>query len=60
MASKYLRELAMRAFNEFWCGRVPELAPTAGYPQDAKRFMSAIQTAKTELGIDDGLLWRDR
>ena len=26
MASKYLRELAMRAFNEFWRGRVPGLA----------------------------------
>ena len=38
MASKYLRELAMRAFGEFWCPRVPGLRPTAGYPQDARRF----------------------
>ena len=40
MTSKYLRELAMRAFNEFWCGRVHDLAPTAGYPRDARRFFA--------------------
>ncbi len=60
MTSKYLRELAMRAFNDYWCGRVAELAPTAGYPRDARRFMNAIQAVKTELGIADGVLWRDR
>ena len=43
MASKYLRELAMRAFNDFWCTRVPGLAPTAGYPRDARRFKTAIE-----------------
>jgi len=58
MASKYLRELAMRAFNEFWCSRVPCLAPTAGYPQDARRFMAAITPAQRELGIDDNTIWR--
>ena len=35
MASKYLRELAMRPFNEFWSRHVPELKPTAGYPLNA-------------------------
>jgi hypothetical protein len=60
MTSKYLRELAMRAFNDFWCGRVPDLAPTAGYPGDARRFMDAIQTARSELGIADAVLWRER
>lgn len=58
MASKYLRELAMRAFNEFWLSRVPGLAPTAGYPQDARRFMTAITPVQRELGIDDNLIWR--
>ncbi len=37
MASKYLRELAMQAFNAFWGERVPDLKPTGGYPQDARR-----------------------
>ena len=34
MTAKYLRELSMRAFNEFWCARVTGLRPTAGYPMD--------------------------
>jgi len=60
MASKYLRELAMRAFNDFWIARVPELRPTAGYPGDARRFMQGIAAAQAALGLDDGLLWRER
>ncbi|MBI3837270.1 MAG: hypothetical protein HY288_04955 [Planctomycetia bacterium] len=60
MASKYLRELAMRAFNDFWCGRVPDLAPTAGYPLDARRFRAAIHEAQLALGIADRIVWRDR
>ena len=58
MASKYLRELAMRAYNRFWCGRVPGLAPTAGYPLDAKRFKAAIASAQAQLAIPDRLVWR--
>ncbi len=60
MVSKYLRELAMRAFNDFWCCRVPDLKPTAGYPGDAKRFKRAIAAAQNELGIGDNILWRSR
>jgi ribonuclease HII len=60
MASKYLREAAMRAFNDFWCRRVSGLRPTAGYPQDANRFKAEIAAAQAELGIDDRLLWRSR
>lgn len=58
MASKYLRELAMRALNAFWCSRVAGLAPTAGYPQDALRFKEAIAPLQRRLGVDDRLLWR--
>ncbi len=60
MASKYLRELAMRALNEFWCSRVSDLRPTAGYPQDAKRFKAHIGAVQAELQIDDRVLWRVR
>ncbi len=60
MASKYLRELAMRALNDFWCRRIDGLRPTAGYPQDAKRFKAEIAAAQAELGIDDRVLWRAR
>ncbi len=60
MASKYLREAAMRAFNHYWCQQVPDLRPTAGYPQDAKRFKDAIGPMQAALGFDDALLWRLR
>lgn len=60
MACKYLRELAMRSFNQYWAARVEGLKPTAGYPVDAKRFHAEIQDAQAELGIDDQLLWRCR
>ena len=60
MASKYLRELAMRAFNDFWCARLDDLKPTAGYPQDAKRFRQDIADVQAELGIEDGILWRTK
>ncbi len=60
MTAKYLRELAMRAWNEFWRRLVPGLAPTAGYPQDAVRFKSEIAAAQSRLGIDDNLLWRTK
>ena len=60
MASKYLRELAMRAFNDFWCGKLKGLRATAGYPQDAKRFRQAIADLQADLGIQDNVLWRTR
>ena len=60
MASKYLRELAMQAFNEFWRRRVPGLLPTAGYPQDAKRFRADIAAAQHRLHVSDHVLWRNR
>jgi hypothetical protein len=60
MASKYLRELAMRALNAFWRARLPELRPTAGYPGDARRFKEEITPLQRELKIDDHMLWRMR
>lgn len=60
MASKYLRELAMAAFNGYWCQRVPGLLPTAGYPVDAARFRQAIAETQAALGIADQVLWRKR
>ncbi len=60
MASNYLRELAMRALNDFWCSRIDGLKPTAGYPLDAKRFKAQIAELQKELDIDDRILWRNR
>ena len=60
MASKYLRELAMLAFNDFWGQRVPGLKSTAGYPEDARRFKAEIAACQTRLQIPDRSLWRNR
>lgn len=58
MVSKYLREHSMRAFNHFWCSQVADLRPTAGYPEDAKRFRRDIAGCQQRLGIEDDVLWR--
>jgi len=52
MYAKYLRERYMSAFNAFWCAQIPGLAPTAGYPEDSKRFLSAIEPKRGEISID--------
>lgn len=58
MASKYLRELCMLEFNRFWQEHVPGITPTAGYPNDAARFLNAIRPAMQKLGLDEPALWR--
>jgi len=60
LVSKYQRELAMMAWNSFWCGRLPGLKPTAGYGNDANRFDQEIRALSDELKIDRRLLWRTR
>jgi hypothetical protein len=60
MVSKYLRELAMEAFNRFWQHHVPGVTPTKGYPADAKRFRREIAAVQQRLKIPDSVLWRER
>lgn len=60
MLAKYLRELAMQSFNEYWRRDIPHLAPTAGYPTDARRFKREIAARQVALGIEDRVLWRAR
>jgi hypothetical protein len=60
MIAKYLREVFMRPFNDFWCARIPGLRPTAGYPRDSHRFRAQIRDVQLALGIDDRVLWRCR
>ena len=50
MLAKYLREVFMRQFNAFWLQHVPGIEPTAGYPNDSKRFYGLIQRAMTATG----------
>ncbi len=39
MAAKLARETLMARFNRHWCARLPELKPTAGYTEDARRWL---------------------
>lgn len=48
MTAKFIRELAMARFNRYWCARVPELKPTAGYVQDARRWLDDLNGVLTE------------
>ena len=58
MTAKYVRELAMHAFNAFWSERAPGLAATAGYPVDAKRWLAAAGEAVRAEGVPAAALWR--
>jgi hypothetical protein len=58
MTAKYLRERAMEAFNAYWQRQIPDLRPTAGYPEDAKRFRSAVASRLEQLAIPDNVFWR--
>jgi len=58
MTAKYVRELAMQAFNAFWSARLPGLAPTAGYPVDARRWRRDAAAALAAEAIVDDALWR--
>jgi ribonuclease HII len=58
MTAKYLRDLCMRSFNDFWTRHVPGLRPTAGYPVDAGRFWKEIAPTVRRLGIPRDSLWR--
>lgn len=40
--AKYARELVMGAFNEHFAALCPEVAPTAGYVTDARRWLDEV------------------
>ena len=58
ITAKYVREVVMHAFNEHWCGLMPGLSPTAGYPVDAVRWRGAAADLIRRVGIADDDLWR--
>ena len=60
MTAKYLRELHMVLLNRWWSTHVTNLKPTAGYPQDAGRFIGEVEAARKDLGIESSLLVRSR
>ncbi|MFM8892426.1 MAG: hypothetical protein ACKOTB_12530 [Planctomycetia bacterium] len=58
LTAKYVREVVMHAFNAHWCGLVPGLAPTAGYPVDAARWRREAADLIGRAGIPDDDVWR--
>ena len=58
MTAKYLREIAMRSFNLYWSTLIPGLPPTAGYPQDAQRFLASISSHSAYNALPADVLWR--
>ncbi|HIA28184.1 MAG TPA: hypothetical protein EYN79_08765 [Planctomycetes bacterium] len=60
MTAKYLRELHMKLLNRWWQEHLPELRPTAGYPQDAPRFIAEVESKRLSLGIPAEVLIRQR
>jgi ribonuclease HII len=58
--SKYVREIFMTLLNAYWTGLNPEIRRTAGYPQDALRFLDDIRSTAAAAGIDLELIVRER
>jgi ribonuclease HII len=51
MLAKYVRELLMERFNEYWRRWLPDLRPTAGYYTDARRFLADIRPVVGQAGV---------
>ncbi|OQY38829.1 MAG: hypothetical protein B6229_05000 [Spirochaetaceae bacterium 4572_7] len=45
MFSKYMRELAMISFNNYWQIKIPNIKRTAGYYTDGIRFLKELENA---------------
>jgi ribonuclease HII len=60
MFSKYVRECYMKLFNGFWRSHLPKVRTTAGYAEDAGRFLKEIAPMRERLGIPDDVLVRCR
>ena len=58
MISKYTRELLMARFKAWFADRAPQIKPTAGYGQDAKRFWLELQPILPKLSIQPQQLRR--
>ncbi len=61
MTAKYIRELHMELLNAYFVTQVgPHLRPTAGYVQDARRFLADIESCIAAGGFDPEILIRQR
>lgn len=51
MAAKYTRELSMARLNAYFSTFLPDLAPTAGYVEDGRRFLAEVKPILAREGI---------
>jgi len=51
MIGKYVRECAMKLFNDWWAGHLEGLRRTAGYGPDARRFYRQIDPIRESLRV---------
>ncbi|MBL8898914.1 MAG: hypothetical protein JNM84_14840 [Planctomycetes bacterium] len=60
LLAKYLRELAMDSFNAWFARLAPEVRPTAGYPEDGRRWIEEMSPALSLRKISVETLVRQR
>ena len=58
MTAKYVRELLMLRLNRYFQALMPELKPTAGYTEDARRYIADIEPLIAQLNLDRRALIR--
>jgi ribonuclease HII len=58
MIAKYVRELFMIRLNRYFQALMPELKATAGYTEDARRYLADIEALISQRGIERRALIR--
>ncbi|MFM7259011.1 MAG: hypothetical protein ACKO3W_00265, partial [bacterium] len=53
MAAKYVRELSMARVNAYFSAFLPEVAPTAGYVEDGRRYLAEVKPILAQEGIPE-------
>lgn len=60
MGAKYVREVMMQQFNQWWAQHDGALKPTAGYYTDGKRWLQDTRNLRDAIGIPDNRIVRSR
>lgn len=60
MGAKYVREVMMHQFNQWWAQHDTGLKPTAGYYSDGKRWLQDTRNLRDAIGIADDRIVRCR
>jgi hypothetical protein len=58
MFAKYMRELHMHQFNQWWAQHDAALKPTAGYYSDGRRWLQDTAALRAAIGVDENRLVR--